>query len=263
MNEKRKSVHPLVAIICGFEKSGTTVLNEILRRHPRLDSGHEVGVLMASTPREFKHVHRLYAFFQNSWKLTREQTLHCCDTDGWGTFYQRARDASPVITDKSTLIFDKTPRYMMRLSEVMEKVPELPCVVNVRDPRALMHSWACWSGFKDSPAAWLEDNFESNCERFLNYAHGYSAAKASGRYRLFLNRFEIMCLEPQDTMTSIFNFLGYDFSEEYMFFESEHLVYGNTLTRNHLFPYREDFSDALCHRILDATADYSDWHFHD
>jgi hypothetical protein len=262
MNEKLRSVDPLIAIVCGFEKSGTTVLNEVLRRHPRLDSGHEVGVLMASTPREFKRVQPYYAFFRQTWKLTPEQTLHCCDTNDWGTFYARAREASPVITDKSTLIFDKTPRYMMQLSEVMEKVPQLPCIVNVRDPRALMHSWACWSGFKDSPAAWLEDNFESNCERFLNYAKGYSVARATERYRLYLNRFETMCLEPRETMISIFDFLGQDFSEEYLFFESEHFVYGNTVTNDHLFPYREDFSDALCNRILDATAEYADWHFH-
>jgi hypothetical protein len=262
MNQALDDLYPLTAIVCGFEKSGTTVLNEILRRHPQLDSGHEVGVLMAPSPREFHHVQPYFAFFQKSWKLSREQALLCCDTDDWATFYQRSRAASPLITDKSILIFDKTPRYMLHLSEVMEKVPNLPCVVNVRDPRALMHSWACWSGHKEAPARWLEDNFEANCERYLSYARGYSKALATGRFRLFLNRFETMCMEPQQTLKSIFEFLELDFADDYLVFESEHFVYGNTISRNHLFPYREDFSEALCQRILDATVEYEDWRFH-
>jgi hypothetical protein len=254
--------HPLVALVCGFEKSGTTVVNEILRRHPHLDSGHEVGVLMAPSPRAFPAVQPYFSFFRQTWKLTAEQARECCDTDEWARFYARARQASPVIVDKSTLLFDKTPRYMRQLSEVMSRVPQLPCVVNVRDPRALMHSWACWSGFRDSPGDWLEQNFERNCERFLEYACGYATAAGEGQYRLLVNRFETMCLEPERALRRVFDFLGFEFSTDFLYFESEHFVYGNTVSRRHLFPYRGDFSDALCQRILDATAEFSDWHFH-
>jgi hypothetical protein len=254
--------YPLVAIVCGFEKSGTTVVNEILRRHPRLDSGHEVGVLLASSPRAFPAIQPYFAFFQQTWKLSKEQASDCCDTDDWAVFYSRARAASPVIVDKTVLLFDKTPRYMRQLSTVMDRVPELPCVINVRDPRALMHSWACWSGFRDAPGPWLEQHFESNCERFLDYARGYAAAARSGRYRLLLNQFETMCIEPEQRLRSLFEFLGFEFSPAYLNFHSEHFVYGHTVTREHLFPYRQDFSEALCQRILDATAEFADWHFH-
>jgi hypothetical protein len=256
------SCHPLVAIVCGFEKSGTTVVNEILRRHPRLDSGHEVGVLLASSPRAFPAIQPYFAFFRKTWKLTPEQAGHCCDTDDWAQFYSRARAASAVIADKSALLFDKTPRYMRELSAVMARVPQLPCVVNVRDPRAVMHSWACWSGFSDAPAAWLEQNFDTNRDRYLEYARGYAEAARTGRYRLLLNRFETMCTEPERALRDVFEFLGFEFSPAYLNFSSEHFVYGNTVTRRHLFPYREDFPDALCQRILDATAEFSDWHYH-
>jgi hypothetical protein len=61
----------------------------------------------------------------------------------------------------------------------------------------------------------------------------------------------------------VFSFLGYDFSEDYLSFESEHFVYGNTLSKEYLYPYKRGFSEALCERILDATKTFSEWHFRD
>ena len=37
-------------IICGPEHSGTTLISDIFRQVPGLDSGFEVGVLLADTP---------------------------------------------------------------------------------------------------------------------------------------------------------------------------------------------------------------------
>ncbi len=51
MHEQATS--PLFALVCGFEKSGTTLLNEILRRHPGVDSGFECGFLLGQSPRDF------------------------------------------------------------------------------------------------------------------------------------------------------------------------------------------------------------------
>lgn len=64
---------PLRAIVCGYEKSGTTLINEILRRHPQLDSGHEVGVLLVETPRQFHSKQPYCSFFRQTWKLSPEQ----------------------------------------------------------------------------------------------------------------------------------------------------------------------------------------------
>lgn len=253
---------PLYAILCGLEKSGTTVLSEVLRRHPELDSGHEVGVLLAPTPRDFPGIQPYFSYFQKTWKLSRDEALACCDTDDIRTFYLRARQASSVIANKRAAIFDKTPRYMKYLPDVLDKVPGLPCIVNVRDPRAVMHSWACWSGHKDAPGVWLEQNFESNRDRYLSYARGYRDAELTRKHRLFLNRFEIMTLEPEQTLSSIFEFLGLSFDRSFMYFESEHFVYGNTISSDYLFPYRKDFTSHLCDRILEATAEFSGWHFH-
>lgn len=252
---------PVAAILCGYEKSGTTVLNEILRRHPGLDSGHEVGVLLAESPRGFISVQPYFSFFQQTWSLSREEAVHCCDTDDWSVFYDRAKEQSPVIVDKSVTLFDKTPKYMAQLSSVLDKVPGVPCVVNVRDPRSLMHSWACWSGHRDAPAAWVEENFDYCVQRFCSYAEGYRAAADAGKYRLFLNPFESMCLAPAARLAEIFAFLALEFDESYLTFESEHFVYGNTVTTAHLTPYRESFAASLSERILTATSAFRAWHF--
>ena len=261
MKPETTPLHPLVALVCGYEKSGTTLLNEILRRHPQLDSGHEVGVLMGDSPRDFPNAKIYFAFFQQTWKLSKAQAQHCCDTDVWSEFYRRAREASPVIADKASLIFDKTPRYMLTLADVMAKAAPLPCVVNVRDPRAVMHSWACWSGHRDDPGHYVEAHFSDYCERYLSYAQGYQSAVAQYADRLYLNQFEQMCLQPEATIDRIFAFLGLEFEPAYLHFESEHFVYGSTVSQAYLQPYLKDFSDALSQRILDATSAFADWHF--
>ncbi|MFO7551193.1 MAG: sulfotransferase [Haliea sp.] len=253
---------PLCAIICGFEKSGTTLLNEILRQHPNLDSGHEVGVLLGESPRNFRTKQPYYAFFKKSWRLDSEQLEFICDTEDWGEFYRRARNISPLIADKTTKIFDKTPIYMLYLNDVMSRVPSLPCVVNVRDPRALMYSWANWSGHAENPERWLEENFESNCNRFLSYARGYENALGTHSARIYLNQFEKLCFSPQEELRKIFDFLGFEFNASFLNFESEHFVYGNTVSEDYVFAYRQRLSDRICQRILKATSKFEQWHFH-
>ena len=254
--------YPLHGLVCGFEKSGTTLINEILRRHPRLDSGFEGGFLLADSPREFRHFQPYFAFFRKTWDLTREDVLYICDTEDWGECYRRARERSPVIIDKQSLIFDKTPIYMQHLSAVLDKVPGIPCIVNVRDPRALFLSWANWSGYRDDPEAWLQANFDDNVQRFLSYAQGYQGAIEAHEGRLLLTRFEELCAKPETGFATLFRFFGVDFRPEYLAFTSRHFVYGNQVSTEYLYPYRGVLSEALCQRILDATADFSQWHFH-
>jgi hypothetical protein len=44
---------PLAAIVCGFPNGGTTLISEILRTHPELDSGFEGGFLLSEQPSKF------------------------------------------------------------------------------------------------------------------------------------------------------------------------------------------------------------------
>ncbi|GHD31948.1 sulfotransferase family protein [Halioglobus pacificus] len=249
-------------LLCGYEKSGTTLLNEILRRHPDLDSGHEVGVFLGNSPQDFPSHQPYFAFFRKSWRLSREQALGVCDTPSWSVFFEGLRASSPLIVKKDVGVFDKTPIYMLHLLEVLTKAQGLPCVVNVRDPRAIMLSWANWSGHREDPQAYVSQNLDQLVQRYCSYGDGYRrAAKVYGD-RILLNRFEDFCQNPEARAKEIFEFLGYTFSGEFLNFDSEFFVYGNTVSRSYIKPYQDKLSAALCAQILEATNEFSEWHFH-
>ncbi len=254
-------VDPLKAIICGYEKSGTTLINEILRRHPDMDSGFECGFLLGDSPRDFSTIKPYHAFFKSTWELSREDMKYIFNTDSWSECYIRARERSPIIINKNTGIFDKTPIYMLHLNDVLKKVPGVPCVVNVRDPRALMLSWAMWSGHQNDTEKWIRDNFDEYCERYLSYAKGYTNALDLHGDRIMLNQFENLCVEPAYFLNKIFEFIGLSFKTEYLKFSSKHFVYGNTVSTEYLFPYRGVLSEDLCAEILAATQSYEQWHY--
>ncbi len=253
---------PLHALVCGFEKSGTTLLNEILRRHPALDSGFECGMLLGNSPRDFPGIQPYFTFFRDKWRVSREDMDWICDTDDWSSCYARIRERSPVIEDKSVSLFDKTPIYMKHLPEVLARMPDIPCVVNVRDPRALMLSWARWSGHRDREEQFLAETFDKQVERYLSYGRGYRTAAESSAGRLYLNRFETLCTAPVKSLESLFAFHGLVFEEEYLHFSSEHFVYGTTVSTDYLLPYQGVLSAGLCDRILNATREFEDWHYH-
>jgi len=255
------SDNPLVAIVCGYEKSGTTLLNEILRNHPQLDSGFECGFLLGNSPRDFPGIQPYHSFFRQKWRLSKEDMAHICNTADWAECYRRVRQLSPVITDKQTLLFDKTPIYMLHLEAVLNRAPNIPCVVNVRDPRSLMLSWANWSGHDNEPEGFIAENLENYCERYNSYAQGYFHAVSAHGKRILVNQFEELCLAPSAVLMRIFEFLGFEFRPEFLNFSSEHFVYGNTISQEYLYPYRETLSQDLCDQILAGTRETAQWHF--
>ena len=254
------SSSPLMAVICGYEKSGTTLLNEILRRHPNLDSGFECGFLLCDSPRDFPKLQPYSGFFKKYWQMSSLDLTYMCDTDNWDECYRRARERSALIQNKSTDLFDKTPKYMLHLTEVLNKVPSIPCIINVRDPRSLMLSWARWSGHTEDAEEWIKDQLESYLDRYLSYANGYTRALESHRERMLLVQFEKLCREPDRYIREIFEFVGLEFQKEYLYFSSDYFVYGNTVSKDYLCPYKECLSLELCESILEGTHRYSQWH---
>jgi hypothetical protein len=251
----------LKLIVCGFENSGTTLVSTILCQHPRLDSGFECGFLLGQSPRDFPNIQPYFDYFMERWELNRDQATLMCDTDDWGECYRRAREISPVITDKSVMMLDKTPAYMRALDEVLGKVPQIPCVVIVRDPRALMVSWAKRSGYEESPDQWLEHNLPQFCTRYLEYADGYRKAAAQFPERIRLIQFEHLCTVPVGTLTGIFDFAGLEFDESYTSFSASYGVHGNNVSQQYLFPHVDYFAPATCAEILQRTRRYAKWHY--
>ncbi|MEB3357228.1 MAG: sulfotransferase [Synechococcales bacterium] len=251
---------PLAALVCGYERGGTTLISEILRQHPDLYSGFECGFLLSDRPADFPTLKPYCDLLRPGWQLQEGDLAYICEAEDWIDAYQRLAEKSPMVEDKSAWIFDKTPKYMLSLNKVLNKVPDVPCILIVRDPRAVIHSWA-----KRSPniQQWLAAHLKSHCERYAAYARGYIHALRQGHGdRLLRIQYEQLCQDGPSEVKKIFEFLNFDFDPAYLSFgdgATFNNVYGDTISTEYLQRYRQDFSDETCQQILAATPEAKEW----
>lgn len=243
----------LLCLVCGFERGGTTALSEVLRQAPGIEAGFEGGFLFARDPAAFPSVDPYYGMALRGWGLALEDMEYVCSAPGWEEMYRRL--AERFRPGERVRVFDKTPRYMERLSEVMAKVPGAPVVVVVRDPRALFWSWLKRAG--ERPIDWLE----AYPVRYRSYAAGYQAALQAGLGdRLLLVRHEDLSLHPQEELQRVFSFLDLDFEPGYLSFSPRFRnVRGQGMTSAFVLEYRDHLTSEECRQILAATAGCADW----
>ncbi len=243
----------LLCLVCGFERGGTTALSEVLRQAPGIEAGFEGGFLLAPDPASFPSVDPYYGMALRGWNLALEDMEYACSAPGWEEMYRRL--AERFRPDREVRIFDKTPRYMECLAEVMAKVPGVPVVVVVRDPRALFWSWLKRAG--ERPADWLA----AYPARYRAYAAGYHAALQAGLGdRLLLVRHEELSLHPAQEVARVFSFLGLDFDPAYLSFSPRFRnVRGEGMTSAFVLEYRDHLTAGECEQILAATAGCADW----
>jgi len=244
---------PLLCLVCGFERGGTTTVSELLCQAPGVAAGFEGGFLLARDPASFPAVEPYYGMALRGWGLALEDMEYICSAPKWEELYRRL--AARFRPGEGVRIFDKTPRYMERLADVMAKVPGVPVVVIVRDPRALFWSWLKRAG--ERPADWLA----TYAGRYRSYAAGYAAARDAGlQSRLLLVRHEDLSLRPEDEGRRIFSFLGLEFDPSYVSFSPRFQnVRGAGVTSAFVLEYRDHLTAGECEEILQATAACSDW----
>ncbi len=256
---------PLVALVCGYERGGTTLLSEILRQHPELDSGFECGFLLVEKISDFPLLEPYSTIVKRSWKLTDNSLNQICQADSCFDVYKRLVKRSSILETKSGWMFDKTPKYMQVLSSVLGKVPGIPCIVIVRDPRAVLWSWA--KRAKLTRKKWIENRLERSCERYLSYARGYKKAMMDGFNRqILLVRYEELCINPVTEAEKFFNFLGLDFDQSYLSFDAGTRFYnvrGDGISAQYLSDYKNNFSEYTCQKIMDLTEEAKEWFWHD
>jgi len=255
----------LHVIVCGFEHSGTTMLGELLRQHESLDSGFEGGLLLNASPRAFPKSEPYYSNMRSTWKLSEKAALAACDTDSFAEAYRRLRDASPILKSKSVKLFDKTPRYMLCLSDVMTRAPSIPIVAIVRDFRAVI-----WSSFKRHGEAgleyWQREFFPRTLRHTYSYAAGLRAAvRRFGAKRILIVQYEELCLDPTAVGARIFDHIQLDFAERFSNFGKARydLVYGQGVERNYIFEYRERLPAPIQNRISDYFSEFNSIFFNE
>lgn len=129
---------PLVAVITGMERSGTTLLSQLLNAHPRIKSGVECGVLLSDI-HDFESAKPFYDWLLPiedkhhwGWSITHSDRRRLLTAQSYDEFYwllnlfKGTAHCHPDIQKKfkqADLIFDKTPRYVYSLSKIMAKTP--------------------------------------------------------------------------------------------------------------------------------------------
>ncbi|MDA3857602.1 MAG: hypothetical protein PF480_05060, partial [Roseovarius sp.] len=141
-------------LICGLEHTGTTLISDLFRQVPQLDSGFECGVLLRDSPAQFRDLKPFVSNMKAGWGITEADLDFCCAAPDFPTFYARLMDASTVIAPDTRAIFDKTPRYLSELSSVLGRC-ECPVVISHKDPRAIV----C-SDFKRTKGVSFDDWYE-------------------------------------------------------------------------------------------------------
>ena len=139
---------PLVCVITGMERSGTTLVSQLLNGHPRIKSGVECGVLLSDIY-NFNKIQPFYEWMVSNddfnswgWSITRADRKRLLTAQSYDEFYwllnkfKGSAHKNKSIGQKfmaADMIFDKTPRYVYSLSNIMSKTA-YKFVVTLKNP---------------------------------------------------------------------------------------------------------------------------------
>lgn len=252
----RKKSYPLKFLISGFEHSGTTLISEIMRQHPNIDSGFEGGLLLCDRIVKFKNLEPFASNFKNAWKISESDFEEICRARSYGEAYRKIREASDVISKKNCDLFDKTPRYLQRFSDVLARVPDVKAIIIVRDMRSIMDSTLRRSG--KNVDDWMANVYPRTLKHTLSYLDGLERALVSKKNakRVLVIRYEELILDQEAVIRNVFSHLGYEFSTDYLQFRDvkyKH-VYGSDIQDSFVFKYRENLDQDTQNRIIDDFA---------
>ena len=244
-------------IICGMEHTGTTLISDLFRQIPGVDSGFECGVLLRNSPLEFPTLEPFFSNMMSGWGLTTEDLKYCCSCQDFDIFYERLRERSKVISKDSTVIFDKTPRYLSELSSVLSR-SECSAIVSYKDPRAIV----C-SDFKraktDDFSSWYSDYRD---KKFTYVRACYNEfSKHSNNSRVTAVGLEDLAMNSRATMERMFDGVGEKFDLAYAVISD--LRYSNvkarTVSPEIVFEYRRIFSCEQQELILNDFGCFEAW----
>ena len=225
-------------VICGIEHSGTTLLSDLFRQVEGLDAGFECGVLLCRSPRSFPELQPFYGNMSKGWKIDETVLRQCCETDDFSEFYRRLAENSGEIGPGVTAIFDKTPRYLSRLSECLARV-SAPFLCTYKDPRAIVYSDMIRAR-PDSFDTWYKSYLPAK-KRYLRMIYAeISKRSEERRERVLALRLEDICLKARATLERAFAHVCRRFLPEFVAIEDKRYAHtrGNSILARIPFEYR-------------------------
>jgi len=233
-------------IVCGVEHSGTTLVSDLFRQVPGLDSGFEVGVLLCACPPDFAELKPFSENMLKGWEISQTQLESVCDTETYDQFYKKLKGVSKSISSETQYIFDKTPRYLSQLSSCLEKT-EKPFICCFKDPRATVYS-----DFKRSKSTdfygWYKDYLPGKLGYLKTCYREYDLNKNNSRVSFIA--LEELALNARESMERIFEHVGQKFSLDYVVMND--LRYKNTHSNSVSIPIAFAYKNQLDKEIQDT-----------
>ena len=189
-----------IAFVVGCARSGTSILGELLRAHPRVMYVYEEPIWrqFAETDHHAVTIHDIPD--KHKLKLRR-----------WMKMYKR----------KNKIVIEKNPRHIVRVPFIKSLFPEAKLIHIVRDGRDVscsLKSGLCgktWAHVK--PPRWRE--IEANYEGVVRCAHAWKdimeiASKDLEKYEHLQVKYEDLVTDTVGQAKRIFDYLGYPLSDK-------------------------------------------------
>ncbi|MCP4270013.1 MAG: sulfotransferase [Candidatus Brocadiaceae bacterium] len=185
----------------GLHRSGTSLLHEILRNHPET-SGFEGTCAPEDEGQHLQSVYEPAKSFGGPGRFAFEEESFMNETHPlvseenaeklfkqWSTHWDL----------KSTYLIEKSPPNIVRTRFLQALFPNSYFIIILRHPIAVSYATKKWSKTNIKS---LIDHSLICYERFF--------ADLPFLKRVFILRYESLCVEPEKTMDAIFGFLGLD-----------------------------------------------------
>lgn len=252
----------LLAIICGHERGGTTLVSEILKQHSDIEGGFEGGILLGRKPKDFLSIEPYYTNFKRGWGLVDNDLMYICSSDNWYDVYNRLHERYNINNKNIKLnyrLIDKTPKYMSVLNRVLNNIPDTPCICVLRDPRAVIYSWMKHEKLNvndDKLRLWVI----KLSKRYRAYVKGLVEANAQHGSRILLIKYENIVFNSEQEFKKIFNYLELEFDKKYLDFSSIWPnVYGRHVSPDYVHEFKHNLTNDVCELILRHTEDVYAW----
>lgn len=249
-------------VICGLEHSGTTLAADLFRQHPECDSGFECGVLLCDAPIDFPNQQPFYHNMTEGWGLDKNELYTSCQTTSFNTFYESIIKYSRVLQEKSpSIVFDKTPRYIVRINEILEKT-NLPIIAMIKDPRAIAASDLKRAKIdQDMISDWYREWKPKKLGYMRKAYQGY--LRAWDDNRCCVVRLEDLCLNTKSTFEKMFEHVRIDPSLSYLRLANKRYknTKGDSISPSSCISFRELISEKLEDQIIEDFSEFKRWFY--
>ena len=251
----------LALVICGIEHSGTTLVSDLFRQVPGMDAGFECGVLLCDSPRTFPDRQPFFGNMLGGWGIDEDALKQCCETDDFAEFYASLASRSTLLRENTSCIFDKTPRYLLQLTDCLSRVP-VPFVCTYKDPRAIVYS----DFMRANPSSFEEwyDHYRTPKRRYMRELYSQMTMRSDDRRgRVLTVSLEELCLDTRNMLERIFSFVRLPFSLDYLLIENRRHAHNraDSVSARIAFEYRLGLTQAQTTVIEQDFSAFAAWFY--